>query len=73
MENTDEILTMAEAAAILKMPEKRIYELCRRRSQVRASVPFPAFNLHAKAKRVRKSDLYAWIDQMAAQGRAAAA
>jgi hypothetical protein len=67
----DEILTMAEAADILKMTEQQVFELTRRRSQERHDLPFPAFNLHAKAKRVRKSDLLAWIEQkaMASQGR----
>jgi hypothetical protein len=51
----DEILTMGEAAQLLRMTEKQVYELCRRRSQERAKHPFPAFNIHAKAKRVRRS------------------
>lgn len=67
----DQILTMEEAAAILKMTPKQVFELTRRRSQERMDIPFPAFNLHAKAKRVRKSDLMNWIDAMARQGRAA--
>jgi len=66
-----EILTMDEAAAILKMTPKQVFELCRRRSQERMRYPFPAFNLHAKAKRIRRSDLMDWIEQMATQGRPA--
>jgi len=30
--------------------------------------PFPAFSIHSKAKRVRKSDLMAWITKLAAKG-----
>ena len=62
---SDEIVTMNEAAAILKMTEKQVYELTRRRSLERMEHPFPAFNIHAKAKRVRRSDLMAWIDTLA--------
>jgi predicted DNA-binding transcriptional regulator AlpA len=65
----DQILTMAEAAEILKMTERQVYELTRRRSQERMEMPFPAFAIHSKALRVRKSDLTAWIDKMATQGR----
>jgi predicted DNA-binding transcriptional regulator AlpA len=61
---SDEILTMAEAASILKMSEKQVYELTRRRSIERMEHPFPAFNIHAKAKRIRRSDLMVWIDTL---------
>jgi hypothetical protein len=65
----DEILTMAEAAEILKLTERQVYELTRRRSQERMDCPFPVFAIHCKALRVRKSDLTAWIDAMAKQRR----
>jgi hypothetical protein len=65
----DQILTMAEAAEILKMTERQVYELTRRRSQERMEMPFPVFAIHCKALRVRKTDLYAWIDRMAQRGR----
>jgi hypothetical protein len=63
----DEVLTMEEAAAILKMKPRQVYELTRRRSQERHGVPFPAFAIHCKAKRIRKSDLMNWIDQLASR------
>jgi hypothetical protein len=63
--NDDSILTIEEAAGFLKMSPKQVYELCRLRSQERAEIPFPAFSIHSKAKRVRKSDLVAWIDKLA--------
>lgn len=66
---SDEILTMSEVAAVLKMTERKVYELTRRRSLERMEHPFPAFNIHAKAKRIRRSDLTAWIDTLAMQGR----
>lgn len=65
----DEILTMAEAAEILKLTERQVYELTRRRSQERMEIPFPVFAIHCKALRVRKSDLMAWIENMATQRR----
>jgi predicted DNA-binding transcriptional regulator AlpA len=68
--NDDVILTMEEAAGILKMSPKQVYELCRARSQERMTFPFPAFSVHSKAKRIRMSDLMTWIDKMATQGRA---
>lgn len=61
----DEVLTIEEAAAILKMKPRQVYELTRRRTQERMEVPFPAFSIHRKAKRVRKSDLLKWIEQLA--------
>jgi hypothetical protein len=61
----DEVLTMEEAAAILKMKPRQVYELTRRRSQERHDIPFPAFSIHCKAKRIKRSDLMNWIDQLA--------
>ena len=61
----DEVLTMEEAAAILKMKPRQVYELTRRRSQERHDIPFPAFAIHCKAKRIRKSDLMNWIERLA--------
>ena len=68
----DQVLTMAEAAEILKMTERQVYELTRRRSQERMDSPFPVFAIHCKALRVRRSDLMNWIDRMASQRRFAA-
>jgi hypothetical protein len=67
--NDDSILTMAEAAEILKLTERQVYELTRRRSIERMEHPFPVFAIHCKALRVRKSDLMNWINKMATQGR----
>ena len=67
----NEILTLAEAAQILKMTERQVYELTRRRSQERMEHPFPVFAIHRKALRVRRSDLMNWIDKLTTQGRSA--
>jgi predicted DNA-binding transcriptional regulator AlpA len=66
---SDEILTMKEAAEILKMSERQVYELTRRRSQERMEHPFPVFSIHRKALRIRKCDLMNWIEKLATQGR----
>jgi hypothetical protein len=44
----EEIVTMAEAAAIFEMSEKQVYELTRRPSIKRMEHPFPAFNIMRK-------------------------
>jgi hypothetical protein len=66
--NDDQILTIEEAAQFLKMTPRQVFELCRVRSQERMEYPFPAFSIHSKAKRIRKSDLMAWIAKLAAKG-----
>ena len=60
---------MSEAVAILKMTEKQVYELTRRRSLERMELPFPAFNIRRKYGNIRKSDLIAWIDKLTKQSR----
>ena len=62
---SDEILTMNEAAAILKMTRSRVTSSPGAGSLERMEHPFPAFNIQAKAKRVRRLDLMAWIDTLA--------
>jgi hypothetical protein len=37
---SDEILTMSKVAAVLKMTERQVYELARRRSLERMEYPF---------------------------------
>lgn len=65
--NDDQALTIEEAAQFLKMTEMQVYELTRTRSQERMEHPFPAFSIHSKAKRIRKSNLLRWIDQLSKQ------
>jgi hypothetical protein len=66
---SDEVLTIEECASILKATPRQIYELCRTRSQERAEHPFPCFKIHAKMLRVRKRDLFNWIDKIASHRR----
>ena len=63
----EKILTIEQAAEILQMTPGQVYELTRRRSQERMEVPFPAIKIHNKAIRIRQSDLFRWIEQLAEQ------
>jgi predicted DNA-binding transcriptional regulator AlpA len=58
----DEVLTLREVARILKASTKQVYELTRSRGQARSTIPLPVFTIHSKMKRVRKSDLRAWLN-----------
>jgi predicted DNA-binding transcriptional regulator AlpA len=60
----DEVLTLREVARILKAKTKQIYELTRARGQERSSIPLPVFTIHSKMKRVRKSDLRKWLNDL---------
>jgi hypothetical protein len=60
----DEVLTLREVARILKAGTKQIYELTRTRGQERSRIPLPVFTIHSKMKRVRKSDLRKWLNDL---------
>ncbi len=65
MTDENEILTLAEVAAILKCAQSQVYELTRARAKARMSRPLPAFRIHSKMVRIRKSDLMRWLQEMA--------
>lgn len=60
----DEVLTLREVARILKASTKQVYELTRSRGQARSAIPLPVFTIHSKMKRVRKSDLRVWLNDL---------
>lgn len=60
----DEVLTLREVARILKAGTKQVYELTRTRGQERSRIPLPVFTIHSKMKRVRKSDLRKWLNDL---------
>jgi len=60
----DEVLTLREVARILKASTKQVYELTRSRGQARSTIPLPVFTIHSKMKRVRKSDLRKWLNDL---------
>ena len=63
-EDGDEVLTLREVARILKASTKQVYELTRSRGQARSTIPLPVFTIHSKMKRVRKSDLRTWLNDL---------
>ena len=67
-EHNDAILTLEEAGAILKLSKSQMYSLTRARGAARSAVAFPVIRLHSKALRVRRSDLFKWIDDIAGTG-----
>ena len=67
MNDDNEILTLAEVAGILKCAQSQVYELTRQRAKARMSKPLPAFKIHSKMVRIRKSDLMRWLEEMAKQ------
>jgi excisionase family DNA binding protein len=60
-----DLLTPEECAALLRVKPRAIYEMCRRRTQVKSSHPLPHLKLHGKALRFRRSDLEAWLQSIA--------
>ena len=56
----DEILTIDELAALLKVKRSAIYSLTCNRGQVRRKHPIPVFRV-GKENRFRLSDIEAWI------------
>jgi predicted DNA-binding transcriptional regulator AlpA len=56
-----EILTVAEVASLLKCKESSIYNLTRRRGQVRYDNPIPVLRLPCSL-RFKRSGVLAWLD-----------
>lgn len=67
--STDEILTISELAAWLKMKPGQVYELTRSRGQCRSLCRLPILRFHRKALRFRRSDVQKWLDTLAENGR----
>jgi len=67
----DEILTIQELASLLKMSRSQVYDLTRRRAQLRNEIPLPVLRINSNL-RFRKSDVDAWLERLADQGRSAA-
>lgn len=62
----EEILTMDEAAAKLKLTRGQLYELTRNRSRIRQRVPLPFIRL-GKRRVFRASSLETWLSQLEQQ------
>jgi excisionase family DNA binding protein len=57
------LLTMDEAAAVLKLTKSQLYEICRSRSRCRQAVPIPFIKI-GKRRLFRVSSLNAWLQQL---------
>jgi Helix-turn-helix domain len=65
----DELLTVSELALILKCKESSVYNLTRRRGQVRYSDPIPVLRL-PMGLRFKKSSVFSWLDSQESRGAA---
>jgi len=59
----DELLTVADLAAILKCKESSVYNLTRRRGRARYDNPVPVLRLPC-GLRFKRSSVKAWLDSM---------
>ena len=55
------LLTVEQAAALLQIKPRSLYELTSRRRRERSEVPIPFIKLNAKCLRFRREDLEEWI------------
>ena len=65
--NQDELLTVSDLALILKCKESSVYNLTRRRGQVRYDDPIPVLRL-PMGLRFRKSSILAWLESQEQRG-----
>jgi excisionase family DNA binding protein len=63
-----ELLTVEEAAAILKVTPSSIYGMTSSRGRARNPHPLPVVRLNSKCLRFRRADIEAWIEQLAKEG-----
>lgn len=66
----NDILTVDEVAAMLKISRRSAYELTRERTRRRQTNPIPVLRLNAKCVRFIKADVERWIEELS-QDRAA--
>lgn len=64
----DEVWTVADVAHHLKMSPRQVWELTRRRGQLRSDYPIPHIKIHRKALRFRKRDIQQWLAALAQKG-----
>jgi len=57
----EEILTLDEVAALLKVKPRTIYEMVSARGQARSKHPIPFTKFNAKCLRFRRADIEEWI------------
>jgi excisionase family DNA binding protein len=60
----NDILTVDEVAALLKISRRSAYELTRERTRRRQKKPIPLLRLNAKCVRFKKADVEQWIEEL---------
>ncbi|MGA8761501.1 MAG: helix-turn-helix domain-containing protein [Candidatus Sulfotelmatobacter sp.] len=61
----DKLLTVEEAAALLDVSPRSIYEMTSSRGRGRSQNPLPVLRLNKKCLRFRVEDLTAWLERIA--------
>jgi predicted DNA-binding transcriptional regulator AlpA len=64
MDLQNEILTIDDLAALLKMNRRQIYEMTSNRGRVRNTLPVPLLRINGNL-RFRRSDIAKWLDELA--------
>ena len=64
MSNRDEIMTVKDVAAFLKMSTGQIYEQTREKTRARRTYPIPFMQINGNL-RFRRSHLNIWLDAQA--------
>ena len=66
-------MNVEDVAEFLKCTTRQVFELTRKRSQVRGRHPLPCIKIHRKMLRFRRSDVTEWLDNIAADSQSATA
>jgi predicted DNA-binding transcriptional regulator AlpA len=64
MDLQNEILTIDDLAALLKMNRRQTYEMTSHRGRVRHALPLPVLRINGNL-RFRRSDIAKWLDELA--------
>lgn len=67
-EEYPEILTVNDLAKALQLSRSQIYDLTRRRGQIRHEVPLPVLKIGTNL-RFKRQDVVSWLDEIAAAGK----
>jgi len=61
----ERLLTLEEAAELLAVSPRTIYEMTSQRGRARRKHPLPVIRLNSKCLRFREEDLEAWAEKIA--------
>jgi predicted DNA-binding transcriptional regulator AlpA len=61
---TNNLLTVAEVADMLKISRRSVRELCRNRARQTTRIPIPVIRLNPKCVRFSKTAIEAWIVEL---------